>query len=410
MKRLSEKRLFKLLHHKWDKRTLTRMAVLCEQYVFKGCFSRIDIEGLGEVKKKVRAGTRLIFVPNHQSEYDWLILQDRLFRERIRTAIQAGDNLFIGPLEPLLKKCGAFMSIRKEWHYYSSNWVLAMILRLLGTKPIVVSKEQYTRLYPKQLQRILGEEGYNLLVFPGYETDPFSGEVKYGRSYSGEFNPLTPHTFSVVSRVLRDIGVSEAEYIPVNITYERVPEDILFREFKANTRPRKIAKYIYDHYYTFVKAPFSKELHQAKSRVCVRFGAGVPASFDGKAKEFAQYMHARIGELVRVYESMIVFSSLNNRFSISKKELKQNIQENLARLEALHIDCSPLYNHQGKLCSLDSMLNRIATLFNQPKIPIIALKSYLTLEHDHNEVFIHHPHLAAYYGNKLRFLLQQASL
>jgi len=62
----------------------------------------------------------------------------------------------------------------------------------------------------------------------------------------------------------------------VAVTYERVPEDILFREFKASTRRTKIAKYIYDHYYTFFKAPFSKELRQEKSRVCVKFGQGIP--------------------------------------------------------------------------------------------------------------------------------------
>jgi len=37
----------------------------------------------------------------------------------------------------------------------------------------------------------------------------------------------------------------------------------------------------------------------------------------------------------------------------------------------------------------------------------VPLKSYLTMEHDKNEVFIHNPHLAAYYGNKLNYILSR---
>ena len=51
------------------------------------------------------------------------------------------------------------------------------------------------------------------------------------------------------------------------------------------------------------------------------------------------------------------------------------------------------------------MLNRVARLFNYAESPVIPLKAYRTLEHDKNEVFIHNPHLAAYYSNKLRYIL-----
>ena len=128
------------------------------------------------------------------------------------------------------------------------------------------------------------------------------------------------------------------------VTYERVPEDILFREFKASTRRTKIAKYIYDHYYTFFKAPFSKELHQDKSRVCVKFGEGIPAAFSGKARDFAERLRHEIGRLIRVYETTLIFHSLNDKFALSKQELRRNIHENLRVLKSRKIDCSPLYD------------------------------------------------------------------
>jgi hypothetical protein len=211
--------------------------------------------------------------------------------------------------------------------------------------------------------------------------------------------------FITVSKVLKQLGITDAEYIPVAVTYERVPEDILFREFKASTRRTKIAKYIYDHYYTFFKAPFSKELHQDKSRVCVKFGKGIPAAFTGKARDFAERIRREIGQLVRVYESTLIFRSVNNKFALSKQELRASVLENLRKLRAQRIDCTAVLDGHGRPYPLDRMLNRVARLFNFPESPIIPLKTYRTLEHDANEVFIHHPHLAAYYSNKLKYIL-----
>jgi hypothetical protein len=375
MKKTPERTLLRLLHHHWNKRTLSAVSYVCERFLLTSCFSEVEFCGLEQVLAKTRAGKRLIFIPDHQSEYDWMLLQNKLYRSGVRTAIQAGDNLFVGPLDPILRGCGAFMSVRHERSFYSTHWIYDLLARFLGQRPIHITREQYSRLYPKQLARILGREGYDLLVFPGYETDPYTGQVKYGRSYSGLFNPLSPYVFITVSKVLKSLGLGDAEYVPVAVTYERVPEDILFREFKASTRRTKIAKYIYDHYYTFFKAPFSKQLSQEKSRVCVKFGKGIPAAFAGKARDFAERMRHEIGSLIRVYETTLIFRSLNDKFALSKHELRRNI-------------------------------NRVARLFNFTESPIIPLKAYRTLEHDKNEVFIHNPHLAAYYSNKLRYILE----
>jgi hypothetical protein len=400
MKTPPERTLLRLLHHNWNRKTLTTVAYICEHYLFKGCFSNVRVIGLDKVKRKADSGKRLIFIPDHQSEYDWTLLQSKLFLADIKTVIQAGDNLFIGPLDPVLRGCGAFMSIRRSRSFYSSHW-------LYNLSAIVIDRDVYSRLYLKQLKRIFGKEGYNLLVFPGYETDPYSGEVKYGRSYSGMFNPLSPYVFISVSRVLRELGIKDAEYVPVSISYERVPEDVLFREFRAKTRRPGMAKYIYDHYYTFFKAPFSKELHQEKSRVCIKFGEGIPTDFGGRARDFAETARYEIAKLTRVYESTLIFHSIGNRFTLPKRDLKLNVVHNIRKLQSLNIDCSPLYSTAERFTSLDTMLKRVEALFNFRETPVVPLKSYLTLEHDRNEVFIHNPHLAAYYGNKLNYILSK---
>ena len=408
MRKPPDRTLLRLLDHNWNRRTLSAVSYVCEHFLFKGCFSGVDVIGLEGIKRKIEAGKRLIFIPDHQSEYDWLLLQSRLFLAGVRTVIQAGDNLFIGPLDPILRGCGAFMSVRDRHAFYSGHWLYNLLAKSLGKRPIVVDRDSYARLYLKQLKRIFGRERFNLLVFPGYETDPYSGLVKYGRSYSGLFNPLSPYIFITVSKVLRELGIRNAEYIPVSISYERVPEDVLFREFRAKTHRPAMGKYIYDHYYTFFKAPYSKELRQEKSRVCMKFGKGIPTDFRCRAREFAEIVRFEIAKLTRVYETTLIFHSIENRFTLPKRDLKLNVVHNVKKLQSLDVDCTPLHKAPGQYLSIDAMLKRVEGLFNFRERPVVPLKSYITLEHDRNEVFIHNPHLAAYYGNKLHYILSKA--
>ena len=365
----------------------------------------MEEEGLDRVIELARSGKRLILTPNHQSEYDWIIIQTMLVEHDVKAAIQAGDNLFIGPLDPFIRHCGAFMSIREERAFYARRWYLEWLPRLLRRRPFVITREQYGRLYAEQLTRVLRDDGLHLIVFPGYETDRFSGKVKLGRSYSGELNPLSPIVFAALRSILRRVSALEdAVYIPVNISYERVPEDILFREYKARSRRSKIAKYVYDHYYTFVKAPLSRAVRRRQTRVCAKFGEPIPVKNDLRGREMADLIRDRLSRLTRVYESQLVFHSLDSRYRVGRDELWRRIEENVRHVESLGLDTSPLRHQDGSLRTLDEMLERVAHTFNMPRIPIIPSKTYTTIEYDRNEVFIHNPHLASYYANKLRHL------
>lgn len=405
---LSDPQILELLHHWRSERYLLNSANAVERFLLSSCFSSIEIEGINTVKERSDRGETLIFIPNHQSEYDWLILQTYLAKWNVPTAIQAGDNLFIGPLDTFLRKCGAFMSVREKREFCARHWLLDSALKLVGTRPFVVTKDKYNGLYLDQIKTVLNRDKLHLMIFPGYETDEYSGEVKYGRSYSGTLNPLSAYVLMVIRSALKALSISYARYIPVNITYERVPEDIVFREFQANTRKSKIAKYIYDHYYTFIKAPISRRLRDQKSRVCIKFGEGIPALTKMKAKDLSKSIRDQLGRLVRVYESMLVFSSLENRFKMSRTDLEERVSTNLDIINEKGLDTSPLYSETGRQ-SLEEMLMRTVKIFNFPKIPIIPSKSYMTLEYDPYEIFVHHPHLAAYYSNKLAHVLVGAA-
>ncbi len=405
---LSTAEILELLHHWRSERYVVNTANTVEVILFGNCFTGVDIEGLDAVDELSRSGRKLVFIPNHQSEYDWMLLQTYLAQRYIRTAIQAGENLYVGPVDTFLRKCGAFMMIRDRHAFYGRRWVRDGVLKLLGTRPFVITKEQYNKLYPDQIKRVLGE-GLHLMIFPGYETDRATGEIKYGRSYSGEFAELSAYVFLVVRAAIRQMQVENALYVPVNISYERIPEDIVFRQYQARSRKSKFAKYVYDHYYAFVKMPFARRIRDQRSRVLIRFGAGIPVDRPLRARGMAALVREEMGKLMRVYESTLVFASLSDRYKMGRAELEERVAANLERIEAYGLDTSPLYTADRQRLSLEQMLERTAAIYNFPDVPIIPSKSYMTLEYDDREIFVHHPHLASYYGNKLKHILQDGA-
>lgn len=400
---LSSAQILDLLHHWRRDRYVINTANTVEVVLFRSLFSSVDVVGLEDVISRANAGQTLVFIPNHQSEYDWMMLQTYLAQRYVRTAIQAGENLFVGPVDTFLRKCGAFMMIRDRRAFYGKHWVGNFANKMLGTRPLVITKERYNRLYLEQIKMVLRER-LHLMIFPGYETSP-SGDVKYGRSYSGEFAELSAYVFLTVATAMRQLNLENAYFVPVNISYERVPEDIVFREYQAKTRKTKITKYVYDYYYTFIKAPILRRMREQRCRVCVRFGDGIPADGSRRAREQARVVRNEMGKLTRVYESTLLFASLDDRSRVSRGDLDKRVAENLERLEEHGMDTTPMY-FRGRRLSLDAILERTAQLFNYPRAPVIASKAYNTLEYDDENVFVRHPHLAAYYGNKLRHVLQ----
>ena len=399
----SRAELLDLLHHWRNERYVHRVATNVDRHLFSSCFPQVEIQGLEEARRRAEAGERLVFVANHQSEYDWMMLQAYLTLNGIRAGVQAGDNLFIGPLDTFLRKCGGFMVVRDQHAFYARRWFPNLVLKSLGVRPVIVTRDQYNGLYLDQLKRVLSGDGLHLMVFPGYETDEFTGAVKYGRSYSGHLNPLSPLVFLAIRNALRDLRMEKASYIPINISYERVPEDMIFRSYRAGSGKSKIAKYVYDNYYAFVRVPIVRRVRNQRSRVVIKFGDAMAADPRTRAKEVARALHDQLARLIRVYESTAVFASLDNRFRISRTELEERVDRTITAADEAGLDTAPLYR-DGKRKSLDDLLERTAELFNYPHIPIIATKSYRTLEYDDREIFIHYPHLASYYGNKLSHL------
>ena len=88
-KNLSVNETLDLLHHKRSDKYVLATANTVEKLLFQNCFSEIIIEGLEQIVTRSEKGQRLVFISNHQSEYDWMMIQTFLAQRYIRTAIQA---------------------------------------------------------------------------------------------------------------------------------------------------------------------------------------------------------------------------------------------------------------------------------------------------------------------------------
>lgn len=185
-----------------------------------------------------------VYVGRHRSEFDYTLLLTTLFQVGKFALTQAGDNLFIGPLDPLLRAKGAFKVLRfKEGEvktYYAPSWLkdslrkqwaqVRGLRRLQRRKPVTITREGYRELYPRYIAHLV-RGGYDLQIFPEYEWSA-SGKKRVGRSKTGLLNPFAPAVFEALLAAQEETG-RPVYLVPVSVNYERVPEDTNIRRIQA---------------------------------------------------------------------------------------------------------------------------------------------------------------------------------
>jgi 1-acyl-sn-glycerol-3-phosphate acyltransferase len=185
-----------------------------------------------------------VYVARHRSEFDYALLLAALFKQGMFATTQAGDNLFIGPLGPFMAKRGAFKVLRfKEgetktfYHWgwkrdrFYKMWAKIPVLRkALRKKPVVLTRQDYRRMYALYIRHLV-REGYDIQVYPEFEWSA-KGKKRLGRSKSGLLNPMAAAVFESLLDAERATG-RPVFIVPVNVNYERVPEDTNIRRIQA---------------------------------------------------------------------------------------------------------------------------------------------------------------------------------
>lgn len=163
-----------------------------------------DIE---KIKQASQRGP-VILVPAHKSHMDYVVLSQILYKEGLMLPhIAAGDNLSFFPLGPIFRRGGAYF-----------------IRRSFKGDPLY---PQVVRAYIKRLLR----EGYTQEFF-----------IEGGRSRSGKTLPPKLGLLSIMVDCLTKNKLTEATFIPVSISYEKLLEANEYRrelegaEKKTETR------------------------------------------------------------------------------------------------------------------------------------------------------------------------------
>lgn len=177
----------------------------------------VNAEGLARTKSLFEKGP-VVFVPNHRSHADYLLLSHVLYHHGMTVPfIAAGANLSFWPLGHIFRRCGAFFMRRS----FRDNIVYRNVLT--------------TYL------KILLKEGHSQEFF-----------IEGSRSRTGKLKYPKKGMLRMLLNASRDARIENLKFVPVSITYDRVIEHKSYvRELeggkKEDEKPShliRLAKYI----------------------------------------------------------------------------------------------------------------------------------------------------------------------
>ncbi len=183
--------------------TYIELGAVVLRWVFRSLFSGLvfNQEGLSQAKR-LYAKAPVVFVPNHKSHADYLILSYILYENNMTVPhVAAGLNLSFWPLGPFFRHCGAYF-IRRS---FENNLLYRTAV------------ETYLR--------VLLEEGYSQEFF-----------IEGGRSRTGK---LMRPRYGMLKMLTETVGsgtVEDLHFIPVSLTYDKVPEERSYEEELAGAQ------------------------------------------------------------------------------------------------------------------------------------------------------------------------------
>ncbi len=374
--------LFPYVEHHLTK--ISKLVLFAAQLYSNRVFSSVEVKGLENIRafKSKHPESNIIYVSRHKSHLDYLETQLKLGKAGIPARIQAGDNLFIGPLDPLLRHCGAFMAIRDEHKFYSNNWFLNTVYSFSPDRfgpyekqcKTYINRKLSKALYESYLESILSnpDSSNDLLIYPEYVRD-LDGTLKYGRSYSGALLDFSPYIFSLLHKISSGLD-KKFFFVPVNVSYEKVIEDSFIAripELKKNNSRDSI--YIKEFLYILTRVFCSKP-----SKLVLKFGE--PSEIKKSAynhffssSKAAKKLKHDVGSLETVFPPQIIFYSMDKKSKVSFPNLEDKVLANISKLKGSGADISNLKEYNINK-SFDSLLEETLSLFDAPGRRFVYVK------------------------------------
>ncbi len=203
-------------------------------WVFETIYEGIDVDTASLEKIRAFAGTKpVVFVSNHRSHMDYLILSYVFYRHKIPMPhVCAGANLSFWPLGPIFRKSGGFF-IRRS---YEGNKLYAAAIQA----------------YMEEMLR----ENSCLEFF-----------IEGGRSRTGKLLPPKMGILSAIVQSWLQQASDDIILVPTSITYESILEEKSYLEEQTGISKKKES--IRDLFH------LQKYLRKRKGKVYLQFGDSI---------------------------------------------------------------------------------------------------------------------------------------
>ncbi|MFA5812418.1 MAG: 1-acyl-sn-glycerol-3-phosphate acyltransferase, partial [bacterium] len=264
----------------------------------------IDADGLARTKALFEKGP-IVFVPNHRSHVDYLILSYILYHHGMTIPhIAAGANLSFWPLGRIFRRCGAFFIRRSFRDNPLYRDVLTTYLKVLLT------------------------EGHCQEFF-----------IEGGRSRTGKLKYPKMGMLRMLVGASHDAGIGNLKFVPVSITYDRVIEH---KSYVRESEGEKKEEEKTSHLLGLTK--YMRRQKQRLGSIYVRFGEPVAASEDAANPEQIKALAMRICHEINrrtvATPAAVAAASLLcvGRAGITEAEFQRNAQAILACLRSKGVE------------------------------------------------------------------------
>lgn len=255
--------------------TYIELGEILLRWAIKSLYSGLifNEEGLSQAKR-LYAKAPVVFVSNHKSHVDYLLLSHILYNNNMTVPhVAAGLNLSFWPLGPIFRHCGAYF-IRRSFE-----------------------NNQLYRAAVETYLRVLLEEGYSQEFF-----------IEGGRSRTGKLMDPRHGMLRMLSKAVTSGAVKDINFIPVSFTYDRVIEQKTYEEEMAGGAKEKESP---SHLLRLIK--YVKRQKPRYGRIYVNFGR--PVSYQegqkgGMIENIAQEICREINKNIVVTPQSIVAATL----------------------------------------------------------------------------------------------------
>lgn len=316
--------------------------------VFNDLFESFDVdyEGLRRVKELYAKGP-VVFVPNHKSHADYLILSYLLHTNGMTIPhIAAGINLEFWPLGNIFRHCGAYF-----------------IRRAFRDNP---------------LYRAVLETYLKILLRQGYSQEFF---IEGGRSRTGKLAKPRKGMLTMLHSAAKEAGIHNMSLIPVSITYDRVIEQKSYiHELEGGTKEKEKTSHI------LRLTKFLKRQKHRYGSIYVRFGKPVAQLSNTTEKsainEIAQDICHEINRNLVVTPAGIAAAAIlaPAKRGVSVAEVKRSFDAILSYLESKNVGISNRMRSAKETASEDALAKLANTKLIVPHKE--ALKPFYFVDED----------------------------